>query len=177
MYDKDALKDAVLKSWDIILEGLAKEKNSLKFEKNEWKIESRSKLKSLSLVIREKEDPSDAVLHLVKYAEYMLPRSNLTATLTKFLTVIEELRGKYGNNPEKLREVVAYVIGYMLWSVDSVCNIFTIAEKNLENELKNMIGLEMSLIGAEPKTTDEFVSKLMDWNNKVKENKRGGDRR
>jgi len=180
MNDKNALKDAVIKSWDIIVDGLAKDKKSLKRDdKNVYKVESRSKLKSLGLAIREREDPSEAVLHLVKYAEYMLPRSNLTATLSAFLTAVEDLREKYHDNPRKLREVVGYMVGYMMWSIDSVCNIFTIAGNDKEKartELENMIGLEMSVVGADGRTT-EIVDKLMEWKKGEDESKKGGDRK
>lgn len=181
--EKEEIRNILLDSWDIIINGVAKEKvrgRSL-LEKNkkrdgtvEYKIESRTKIKSLNEGLRQFTDAESAVVHFVKYAEYFLPRSNLNQTLDQLLIKIQRIRDST-DDMNKNREQIKYLIGYVAWSLDGLCNIFTISDNNKLNardEVKRMLTTELKAVGAEDKI-DDIIEPIMKW---YEESGSGGDK-
>ena len=167
------IKDILLDSWDVVIEGMAKEKKQMlqmpKGDNKKWKIESRTKIKSLNEGLQQFEDADSAVLHFVKFAEYYLSRSDLNKTLYMILKKISEIR-QSGVSLEEMRERIQYLIGYTSWSLDGFVNILNISGNDrdeIQENLKTMIQTELSIAGAGDKT-DGIVSDLMGWYDKVK---------
>lgn len=104
---KEELKDILLDSYDLILDGFAEE---VKYdnmsrtdtpwvlvkksgaEGSKYGIENRTKIISLIEGLRQFDDPGMAVLHFVKYAEYFLPRSDFYKTLDALLTMVNRAK-------------------------------------------------------------------------------------
>ena len=104
---KEELKDILLDSYDLILDGFAEERkydNKSKTNTHwvlvkkssaegiKYEIENRTKIISLIEGLRQFDDPGMAVLHFVKYAEYFLPRSDFYKTLDVLLTVVNRAK-------------------------------------------------------------------------------------
>lgn len=104
---KEELKDILLDSYDLILDGFAEErKYDNKSKTNtqwvlvkkssaegiKYEIENRTKIISLIEGLRQFDDPGMAVLHFVKYAEYFLPRSDFYKTLDVLLTMVNRAK-------------------------------------------------------------------------------------
>ncbi|MGC8913104.1 MAG: hypothetical protein ACP5LE_04105 [Thermoplasmata archaeon] len=174
---KEEIKWAVLGAWDIIVEGVLKEKDKkIRMQKaegtekteNKWSLESRSKLKSIGLALSEHEDAAAGMLHFVKYAEYMLPRSGMDKTLEELLKKVGELR-KSGQKPEIQREMLSHLVGYLCWSIDAYCQILTDtkAHENPENArepLKNMFSAEFTVLGIDQQEKmKDYVEKLIKY--------------
>ena len=171
--EKGWIKDVLLDSWDVVIKGMAKEKKQMlqmpKGDNKKWKIESRTKIKSLNEGLQQFEDAGSAVLHFVKFAEYYLPRSDLNKTLYMILEKISEIR-KSGVGPEEMKEQIQYLVGYTSWSLDGFVNILNISGNDhdeIQKNLEIMIRTELSIAGCEEKT-DRIVKELMDWYGKAK---------
>ena len=104
---KEELRDVLLDSYGLILDGFAEEvkynepwvlvKKSTKEggrEYSKYEIENRTKIKSLIEGIRQFDDPEMAVLHFVKYAEYFLPRSDFYKTLDTLLIMVNRAKDR-----------------------------------------------------------------------------------
>ena len=173
--EKGWIKDILLDSWDVVIEGIAKEKKQMLQMPNgnskKWKIESRTKIKSLNESLQQFEDAESAVLHFVKYAEYYLPRSELNKTLHKILEKVSKIR-KSGVSPEEMKEQIQYLVGYTSWSLDGFVNILNISENDdeIKKNLKMMIGTELSIAGVE-RETGRIVNGLVKWHDKAKRGK------
>ncbi|MEM3455287.1 MAG: hypothetical protein QW735_03765 [archaeon] len=171
---KEEIKWAVLGAWEIVINGVKKEeKKMLKIEEkeNKWNIESRSKIKSINTALFEYEDPSAGLLHFVKYAEYMLPRSNLNSTLNVLLKKVAEVR-KMTNDAAAQREMISHLVGYLCWSLDAFCKVLedSNASQNVENArnpLKNMFEAEFSVISIpeekKNQTINQYLDELIKW--------------
>ena len=126
---KEELKNILLGSYDLILDGFAKETkydNASKTntpwvlvkksgaEGSKYEIENRTKIISLIEGLRQFDDPGMAVLHFVKYAEYFLPRSDFYKTLDVLLTMVnrakerEEVRIRQGAKGIGKKDPVKY---------------------------------------------------------------------
>ncbi|MFQ6128659.1 MAG: hypothetical protein ACE5QW_07135 [Thermoplasmata archaeon] len=171
--EDDGLRSALVASWEIVLNGVAKDEKALTYDKKESEYRlgsgSRTKLRSLSIAIQEKERPEDRILHLIKFAEYMLPRSDLNNTCTAFLNQMRNIRKRYGDNPQRFCEVIEHMVGYTIWSLDSVCNVFNIAENDdrAERELRTMLEVELGLVGERARVAG-YLERLMDWRKKAR---------
>jgi hypothetical protein len=151
------LKELVLSSYDLMLSIEDLDKN--------YMVQSRSKLKNLPESLREFEDARSSVVHFVKSAAYFLPRSD--AKLNKYLTQLLISVNKIQNSqhdPEKVREMIRYLIGYSNWSMDSVCTIFKKAGDDTEvrKRLKTMVAAEMDIVGGS-EHVDNIVNNIMKW--------------
>lgn len=171
---KGWIKDILLDSWDVVVDGVAADKQMLQKSKGKskkWKIESRTKIKSLNGGLQQFEDDESAVLHFVKYAEYYLPRSELNKTLYIILKKVSKIR-KSGVSPEKMKEQIQYLVGYTSWSLDGFVNILNVSENDdeIKRNLEMMVGTELSIAGVEGKT-DRIVNGLMKWHDKAKRGK------
>jgi hypothetical protein len=173
--EKEEIRNILLDSWDIIINGVAKErKKMLKWRGKKWDIESRTKIKSLNEGLRQFTDAESAVVHFVKYAEYFLPRSDLNQTLEQLLLKIQRIRDST-DDMEKNREQIKYLIGYAAWSLDGLCNVFTISDNNkldTRTEVKRMLTTELKVVGAENKI-DSILEPIMKW---YEESKPRGDK-
>ena len=108
---KEELRDILLDSYGLILEGFAEEvKYNKRLKKDapwvlikkpkkeggkeydKYEIENRTKIKSMIEGLRQFDDPDMAVLHFVKYAEYFLPRSDFYKTLDVLLTMVNKAK-------------------------------------------------------------------------------------
>lgn len=179
MEEEGWLKDVLLDSWDIVVAGVAKEwKQMLKPEKKdnkwEWKLDSRTKLKSLDEGLQQFEDAEDAVLHFVKHAEYYLPRSDFNKTLEILLEKITKIRGR-SKDAADMKKQIQYLVGYVSWSLDSFVNILNLSKSDQEvkKRVGTMIGLEFSIAGAEEAKKDVVINGLIDWK-RVAEKRQGG---
>ena len=179
MEEEGWLKDVLLDSWDIVVAGVAKEwKQMLKLEKKdnrrEWKLDSRTKLKSLDEGLQQFEDAENAVLHFVKHAEYYLPRSDFNKTLELLLDKISKIRER-NKDAAQIKKQIQYLVGYVSWSLDSFVNILNLSKSDneLEERVRNMINLEFSIAGAEEAKKDVVVNGLMGWK-RLAENRQGG---
>ena len=171
--EKGWIKSILLDSWDVVTEGVAKEKKQMlqmpKRDNKKWKIESRTKIKSLNEGLQQFEDADSAVLHFVKFAEYYLPRSDLDKTLYMILRKISEIR-KSVASPEERKKQIQYLIGYTSWSLDGFVNILNISGNDRDGIQKNleiMIRTELSIAGCE-ENADGIVKKLMNWYDNAK---------
>lgn len=168
---KGWIKGILLDSWDVVIYGVAADKQMLQMPKGKskkWKIESRTKIKSLNGGLQQFEDAESAVLHFVKYAEYYLPRSGLNKTLYKILEKVSKIR-KIGVRPEEMKEQIQYLVGYTSWSLDGFVNILNISENDdeIKKNLRTMIETELSIAGVE-RETDRIVNGLLKWYGKAK---------
>lgn len=172
--EKGWVKDILLDSWDVVIDGVAADKQMLQRPKEnskKWKIESRTKIKSLNGGLQQFEDDESAVLHFVKYAEYYLPRSELNKTLYKILEKVSKIR-KSGVGPEEMKEQIQYLVGYTSWSLDGFVNILNISENDdeIKRNLEMMVRTELSIAGVEGET-ERIVNGLMKWYGKAKRGK------
>jgi len=172
--EKGWIKGILLDSWDVVIGGVAADKQMLqrpKEDSKKWKIESRTKIKSLNESLQQFEDDESAVLHFVKYAEYYLPRSELNETLHKILEKVSGIQ-KSGVSPEVRKEQIQYLVGYTSWSLDGFVNILNISENDdeIKKNLRIMIETELSIAGVE-RETDRIVNGLMKWYGKAKRGK------
>lgn len=172
--EKGWIKGILLDSWDVVIYGVAADKQMLqrpKGKSKKWKIESRTKIKSLNGGLQQFEDDESAVLHFVKYAEYYLPRSELNKTLYKILEKVSKIR-KSGVSPEEMKEQIQYLVGYTSWSLDGFVNILNISENDAEikKNLRTMIETELSIAGVEGET-DRIVNGLVKWYDNAKRGK------
>jgi hypothetical protein len=179
MEEEGWLKDVLLDSWDIVVAGVAKEwKQMLKPERKdnrrEWKLDSRTKLKSLDEGLQQFEDEEDAVLHFVKHAEYYLPRSDFNKTLEILLEKISKIRER-SKDAADMKKQIQYLVGYVSWSLDSFVNILNLSKSDneIEERVRNMINLEFSIAGAEEAKKDVVVNGLMGWK-RLAEKRQGG---
>ncbi len=158
-FEKSELRELVIDSYNLML--------SIKGLNKKYEIQSRSKLKNLPEALREFEDPTASVVHFVKSAAYFLPRSDakLNAYLDKLLEIVQKIQNSDGN-PERIKEKIRYLIGYSNWSMDSVLFICKNgnSDVDIEKRLKNMIGSELQIVGAQD-DTDMLVKRIMDWKN------------
>lgn len=156
-FQKDELKELVLSSYDLML--------SIQDMDRNYVIQSRTKLKNLPEALREFDDASSSVIHFVKSASYFLPRSDakMNAYLTKLLESVKRIQDNE-NDPERVKEMIRYLIGYSNWSMDAVCNIFKKSEDDgeIRNRLKTMVGAELKMLDGE-EHVDEIVSRIMKW--------------
>ena len=170
--EKGWIKGILLDSWDVVTEGVAKEKKQMlqmpKKDNKKWKIESRTKIKSLNEGLQQFEDADSAVLHFVKFAEYYLPRSDLDKTLYMILKKISEIRNS-GASPEERKERIQYLIGYTSWSLDGFVNILNISENDdeIKSNLEMMVRTELSIAGVEGET-ERIVNGLVKWYDNAK---------
>ncbi|RJS71534.1 MAG: hypothetical protein CW694_04960 [Candidatus Syntrophoarchaeum sp. WYZ-LMO15] len=167
--DEGWIRDVLLDAWDVVVDGVASERKQMlqppRGGEGKWKIESRTKIKSMIEGLSEFEDPEDAVLHFVKYAEYYLPRSDLNSTLEKILEKVSDIRKRTDGNPEQMRRQIEYLIGYIAWSLDGFVNILNNCgddEKAIRENLDRMLETELSLAGAENKK-ERIVEGLINW--------------
>lgn len=174
--EKGWIKDILLDSWDVVIEGMAKEEKQMLQMPNannkKWKIESRTKIKSLNEGLQQFEDADSAVLHFVKYAEYYLPRSDLNKTLYKILEKVSGIR-KSVVRLEDMKEQIQYLVGYTSWSLDGFVNILNISGNDrdvIRENLEIMIRTELSIAGVESET-DRIVNGLVNWYDKAKRGK------
>ncbi|RLG28385.1 hypothetical protein DRN98_09645, partial [Methanosarcinales archaeon] len=67
--DEGWIKKVLLDAWDVVVDGVASERKQMlqppRGGEGKWKIESRTKIKSLTEGLSEFEDAGDAVLHFV----------------------------------------------------------------------------------------------------------------
>ncbi|MCW7077218.1 MAG: hypothetical protein OCU18_08085 [Candidatus Syntrophoarchaeum sp.] len=176
--DEGWIRGVLLDAWDVVVDGVASERKQMlqppRGEEGKWKIESRTKIKSLTEGLSEFEDAGDAVLHFIKYAEYYLPRSELNSTLEKILEKVSDIRKRTDGNPEQMRRQIEYLIGYIAWSLDGFVNILNNCgddEKAIRENLDRMLTAELSLAGAENKK-ERIVEGLIRW----RKNSKGGGR-
>lgn len=172
--EKGWIKDILLDSWDVVIYGVAADNQMLqrpKGKNKKWKIESRTKIKSLNGGLQQFEDDEDAVLHFVKYAEYYLPRSELNKTLYEILKKVSKIR-KSGVRLDEMKEQIQYLVGYTSWSLDGFVNILNISESDdeLEENLEMMVRTELSIAGVEGET-ERIVNGLVKWYDKAKRGK------
>ncbi|HEC57019.1 MAG TPA: hypothetical protein ENI32_03940 [Candidatus Syntrophoarchaeum butanivorans] len=167
--DEGWIRDVLLDAWDVVVDGVASERKQMlqppRGGEGKWKIESRTKIKSLTEGLSEFEDAGGAVLHFVKYAEYYLPRSDLNSTLEKILEKVSDIRKRTDGNPEQMRRQIEHLIGYIAWSLDGFVNILNNCgddEKAIRENLDRMLTAELSLAGAGDQK-DDIVNKLVEW--------------
>jgi hypothetical protein len=128
------LKDILLDSWDIVVDGVAKEKKPMLGKKGKkWEIESRAKIKSLDEGLQQFENAEESVLHFVKHAEYYLPRSYFNITLEKLLEKVAEIRER-SRDAEEMKKQVQYLVRYVAWSLDTFENILNLSESDEDVE-------------------------------------------
>jgi hypothetical protein len=184
----EIVKGAVMDAWEIMVYGVAvdadakgdkKRKMLLSYKENEWKIEGVTKLKALLASTQMHENPEDAVMHFIKYAEYYLPRSMFENTLRVILEKIPGLRKKYEGAPQDLLTHIKYMLGYLAWDVEAYCNVLTYAGNDpnkVKEELRKMFAAEFSVLGDEKNKLEEYVSKLFSlWKSADKTGGRKGD--
>ena len=164
-FNKEKLRELVLDSYELMLSLPSPEKKN-----NEYKIESRSKIKNLPEALREFTNPNSAVSHFVKSAAYFLPRAKskkeeqmMMPFLDILLTNVKKIQDNE-KDPEIIREKIRYLVGYNNWSMDAVCNIFTYTSHDNEcrKRLKTMIDAELKILDAED-DSNVIVDKIMHW--------------
>ncbi len=141
---EEVIKECVIDAWDIYANGMVVDKGNKKED-------SRSKIKSMAGALRQFTDPEDAVLHFIKYIEYMLPRSDFSKTLEQILKKITAMREK-GLTDEEMLERLQYTIGYLAWTADSL-------DKLDSSGRRGMIEAEFSMIGLKGKE-EEYLRKI-----------------
>lgn len=176
------LKEILVYSWDVVVEGVAKERKKMlekKWDENkkkeEWEIRNRTKIKSLKEGLQQFENAEDAVLHFVKHAEYYLPRSDFNITLDKLLEKVAWIR-EGSKEAEEIRKQVQYLVGYIAWSLDAFENILNLSksEDEVEKRVRKMINVEFTLAEAGEEEKKRIEDGLMEWKRGVEnsENKR-----
>ncbi len=163
------LKKVLQDSYDLLIDGIIKDAHLKKTKEGKYEIESRTKLKSLVEAIRQHDKPEDSVLHFIKYAEYFLPRSKFYETLGVLLEKIKDTKER-NENKETIKIEIQYVIGYALWAVDALCNIFKESKNNEEvrRHVKMMLDTEFEI--AEMKDEDKkskIVDAIFEWYNEA----------
>lgn len=167
------LKDILLDSWDIVVEGVARERKQMLEKREKWKIESRTKIKSLDEGLQQFENAEDAVLHFVKHAEYYLPRSDFNITLEKLLEKVAAIR-KRSKDAEEMKKQVQYLVGYVAWSLDAFENILNLSksDEDVKERVIKMIDIEFTIAGAEDVKKDRIINGLMEWKREAEEGER-----
>ncbi len=161
-------------SYDLLVLGIAQEKDkkgNVKLEKNEKKegskeykyvLKNRTKLKSLMEALRQHHDSGDNILHFIKYSEYFLPRSEFDKTISVLLEKVNCIEKRNTDKKKALIEI-KYAVGYTLWTVDALCNIFTECSKSNANKVKEhvkmMIDAEFAIAGVKD---EDKKSKIVD---------------
>ncbi len=150
-------------------------KTKLKYSKykNEFNIDSRTKIKNLGMALRQFDNPKASFLHFIKYATYSLPRSRLhigdTDFLTQLLKAIQDIENNAQPNSDYKHEIeqLHYLTGYASWTMDSLVIIFSsISETEINDAVKRMLETEFAIIN-EPFPTD-INDKIIKWYNKAK---------
>lgn len=148
-------------------------KTKLEYRKNKFKIESRSRIKELSMVLRQFDNPKASFLHFIKYTCHFLPHSDLhigdTDFLTPLLKAIQDIENNAQPNSDYKHEIeqLHYLVGYASWTMDSLASIFSsISETEISDAVKRMLETEFALIN-EPFPTD-LHDKIIKWYNKAK---------
>ena len=166
---KEHVKQAVVDAWDIVVDGLANDRGTLTRDrsKREYKLEHRTKIKSMVEGLRQHTDPEANVLHFVKYIEYYLTHNvNLNSTLDVILSKIGRMRQEESDDPGLLQERVKYLIGYLGWSIDGLRNVLSHAYKNdrdREKDIRKMLEVEFSIAGLESNEVEKYLRKIMKW--------------
>lgn len=176
MEEEGWLKDVLLDSWDIVVEGVAKERKPMleRDKKQTWEIKNRTKLKSLNEGLQQFEDAEEAVLHFVKHAEYYLPRSDFHYTLERLLEKVAAIR-KRSADAAGMKKQLHYLVGYVAWSLDSFVNILNLCttREEAEKRVKTMIDTEFALAGAgDDEAKKRIIGGLMEWKREAEKRRR-----
>lgn len=172
-FGKDELKEIVLDSYNLLVALPSPEWNS---KSGKFEMRSRNKLRSLPEALREMADPAPAITHFVKNAAYFLPRaekgSSTDKIFGKFLFGLLDRISTYSGkekDPERVRQKIQYLIGYVNWAADSVCVLRTATNSN-ENEfkqrLRTMMNAEFTIIGAGA-DLENVLGKVIKWSIEV----------
>ncbi|MCA1917602.1 hypothetical protein [Methanospirillum hungatei] len=132
-------------------------------------IESRSKFKTLPESLHQMEDAAASVTHFVKSAAYFLPRKDagtkpeqMLPFMNKLMEHVNELN-RSGGEPERVRELLKYLIGYANWNADAICAILTaMGEAKSSDTIRNMLEAELKVVGADH-DVDRVFSQIQKW--------------
>jgi hypothetical protein len=169
-FTPEELKEIVLDSYHLVttLPSPMENKKSGKYE-----IKSRSKLKNLPEALREFQDPSASITHFVKNAAYFLPRAErgsgtdegFSNLLPALIEIVSHYTAQKEKSPEHIRQKIVYLIGYLNWGSDSICNLMSVSDGSdqvLERRMRMMVSAELSLTGAE-EDLENTIGSLMAW--------------
>ncbi len=159
-------KNLVIWSYDLTVK-----MPSPKKEGQKYKIEPRSKFKSLPEALRHLDDPSASITHFVKNAVYFLPRKEGRLNPKHIMPFLDTLIERVTNlndgskDPEIVREELKLLIGYANWNADAVCAILTAADgdaSKAKDMIQKMLHAELSVIGATD-SIGSIYSQLERW--------------